>query len=413
MRAVRRRSGRAGAAHPDRPGPAPREPGRRGAGSGTVLAPVTERGEALGLLEMSLPARTGRRRRWREIARIAHVLAFVVIANRRHTDLFEWGQRSTPFTLPAEIQRRLLPAAFTCEAGSFTLSAWLEPAATVGGDTFDYSLGRDVLHLSLTDAMGHGVASALTATLCVGSLRNTRRQGGSLLEQAAAANPALSEHAADVAAESSPPACSAGWTCAPARSRWSTPATSRPTSCRGGHTGAVRCRSTCRSGLFADARTAAPTSPLEPATGWSSSPTACSNADAATLDLIAEIGRTRALHPRETTRRLTDMVLRVCRPRPGRRRHAARPGLARRPRPRPGHRRGRRPSTRQRRSRTTRPSGSLTRCIPRQEASWGRQACRRHDRLARFHPSSDPVSTTSWASVCSLMFRLMLARRSI
>ena len=32
--------------------------------------------------------------------------------------------------------------------------------------------------------MGHGVNSALTATLCVGSLRNTRRQGGSLLEQA-------------------------------------------------------------------------------------------------------------------------------------------------------------------------------------------------------------------------------------
>ncbi|MDQ6714877.1 MAG: serine/threonine-protein phosphatase [Actinomycetota bacterium] len=31
--------------------------------------------------------------------------------------------------------------------------------------------------------------------------------------------------------------------------------------------------------------------------------------DAANLDLITEIGRTRAWHPRETTRRLTDMVL--------------------------------------------------------------------------------------------------------
>ena len=100
-----------------------------------------------------------------QIARIGHMLAFVVIANRRHTDLFEWAQRSTAFTLPAEIQRRLLPAAFTCEAGAFTLSAWLEPAASIGGDTFDYSLARDVLHLSVTDAMGHGVASALTATL--------------------------------------------------------------------------------------------------------------------------------------------------------------------------------------------------------------------------------------------------------
>ena len=33
--------------------------------------------------------------------------------------------------------------------------------------------------------------------------------------------------------------------------------------------------------------------------------------DAATLDLMAEIDRTRNLHPRETTRRLTDKVLQV------------------------------------------------------------------------------------------------------
>ena len=33
---------------------------------------------------------------------------------------------------------------------------------------------------------------------------------------------------------------------------------------------------------------------------------------AATLDLVAEIGRTRALHARETTRRLTDKVLQTC-----------------------------------------------------------------------------------------------------
>ena len=47
----------------------------------------------------------------------------------------------------------------TCEAGAFTLAGWLEPAAGIAGDTFDFSLARDVLHLSLTDAMGHGVAA--------------------------------------------------------------------------------------------------------------------------------------------------------------------------------------------------------------------------------------------------------------
>lgn len=158
-----------------------------------VLAPVTERGEAIGLIELSLPSEPSPQVQ-EEIARTALVLAYVVIASRRHTDLFEWGQRSTPFSLSAEIQRRLLPSAFTCEAGAFTLSAWLEPAASVGGDTFDYTLGRDVLHLSVTDAMGHGVASALTATLCTASLRNSRRHGDTLQQQATAANTALVTH---------------------------------------------------------------------------------------------------------------------------------------------------------------------------------------------------------------------------
>ena len=160
----------------------------------TALAPVTERGEVIGLLEIHLPAEPTQAT-LAELGRTAHALAFVVIANRRHTDLFEWGQRTTQFTLSAEIQRRLLPASFTCEGGSFTLSGWLEPAASIGGDTFDYSLARDTLHFSVTDAMGHGVASALTATLGVGSLRNTRRAGRSLVEQADAANTAVAEHA--------------------------------------------------------------------------------------------------------------------------------------------------------------------------------------------------------------------------
>ena len=164
------------------------------AGEWTVLAPVTDRGEVIGLLEMILPDEPGPGV-LREITRTAHALAFVVIANRRHTDLFEWGQRTTPFTLSAEIQRRLLPAAFTCEASAFTLSGWLEPAAGIGGDTFDYSLARDVLHFSITDAMGHGVASALTATLGVGSLRNSRRREAGLVEQADIANTDLTENA--------------------------------------------------------------------------------------------------------------------------------------------------------------------------------------------------------------------------
>ena len=162
-------------------------------GPWTVLAPVTERGEVIGVLEVVLPQEPGKEDT-AEIASLAHLLAFVVIANRRHTDLYEWGHRSRSLSLSAEIQQRLLPGPRTCEAGAFTLSGWLEPAADIAGDTFDFSLARDLLHLSMTDARGHGVDAALTATLCVSALRGSRRRGASLLEQAGAANAAVAEH---------------------------------------------------------------------------------------------------------------------------------------------------------------------------------------------------------------------------
>jgi len=129
-----------------------------------------------------------------DVARAAHMLAYVIIANRRFTDLFEWGQRSVQLSLAAEIQHRLLPGAYNCEAGQFTLAAWLSPAGDIGGDTFDFSMERDTLHLSITDAMGHEIDSALLATVLVGALRNARRAGVELAEQARLANAALCKH---------------------------------------------------------------------------------------------------------------------------------------------------------------------------------------------------------------------------
>jgi serine phosphatase RsbU (regulator of sigma subunit) len=102
-----------------------------------------------------------------------------------------------PLSLAAEIQHRLLPGAFTCEAGQLTLAAWLQPAGEVGGDTFDFSLERDTLHLSMTDAMGHTMDAALLATVLVGGLRNARRRGVELAEQARLANDALAEQSGD------------------------------------------------------------------------------------------------------------------------------------------------------------------------------------------------------------------------
>ena len=276
----------------------------------TVLAPVTERGQVIGLLEMSLPAEPTSEV-LQEIARTAHLLGFVVIANRRHTDLFEWAQRSTPFTLPAEIQRRLLPAAFTCEGGSFTLSAWLEPAATVGGDTFDYSLGRDVLHLSITDAMGHGIASALTATLCIGSLRNSRRHDATLVEQAAAANVALFDYGASVSGDGYATGLLGRLDLSTGVLTLVNAGHVPPYLARAGQIAPVELATGLPMGMFHDHEYVSCDMRLQPGDRVVFVTDGMLERNAAALDLIVAISQTRAMHPREATRKLADEVLAV------------------------------------------------------------------------------------------------------
>lgn len=160
-----------------------------------LVAPVTNRGEVIGVLELTLPD-VPDEPMLADVALAAHALAYVIIANRQFTDLFEWGQRSVRLSLAAEIQHRLLPRAFTCEGGQFTLAAWLEPAGEIAGDSFDFALERDTLHLSMTDAMGHDVGASMLATLVVSALRNARRAGVGIAEQARRADASLSHYGA-------------------------------------------------------------------------------------------------------------------------------------------------------------------------------------------------------------------------
>ncbi|MEU8674883.1 PP2C family protein-serine/threonine phosphatase [Streptomyces sp. NPDC048560] len=158
-----------------------------------VVAPVTNRGDAIGLLELFLRAAPDAEV-MREIGETAHALAYIVIANRAFTDVYQWGRRTIPLSLAAEIQHRLLPSSLACEAAQFAVAGALEPAEHVGGDTFDYVIDRDTVQLSVTDAMGHDVGAALLATLLVGALRRARRAGADLAEQAQQADQAVREH---------------------------------------------------------------------------------------------------------------------------------------------------------------------------------------------------------------------------
>lgn len=158
-----------------------------------VIAPVTNRGDAIGLLELLLPTAPGEDA-LHAVGEAAHALAYVVIANGRFTDLYTWGKRSRPPTLAAEIQYQLLPPALSCEAAQFTLCGNLEPSEGLSGDTFDYSLDRDTLHVSVTDPMGHDLDAALAATVLVSALRGARRAGAGLADQAHLADQALADH---------------------------------------------------------------------------------------------------------------------------------------------------------------------------------------------------------------------------
>jgi Stage II sporulation protein E (SpoIIE) len=272
-----------------------------------VLAPVTARGDVIGVLEMLLPADPDPDT-VDYIGAAAHALGYVVIVNRRFTDLYEWGQRSQPFSLAAEIQRRLLPTSLTCEAGQFTVAGAVEPAGNVGGDTFDYILDRDTLHVSLTDAMGHEEDAALLATLLVGSLRNSRRGGGTLAEQAARANSALLEHARPdqfVTGQLLRVDLTAG----------------TAAMVNAGHPRPLR----LRDGQVEDIQLAAdPPFGIVPGLGYRVQPMTLLPGDrvvfvtdgvldrnAATADIIGLIAATRDLHPREVVQEITRAVLRA------------------------------------------------------------------------------------------------------
>ncbi|WP_343237994.1 PP2C family protein-serine/threonine phosphatase [Streptomyces sp. SID2999] len=157
-----------------------------------VLAPVTNRGDTIGVLELWLPDVT--EDVLQQVEEAAHALAYIVVTDRRFTDLYHWGQRTTPVSLAAEIQRQLLPSAPSCEAAEFSLAAALVSADSSAGDTYDYTLDHDTLHLSITDAMGHDVDAALMATLLVNASRGARRAGVGIGEQAQRVHQALLDH---------------------------------------------------------------------------------------------------------------------------------------------------------------------------------------------------------------------------
>ncbi|MFI7573700.1 PP2C family protein-serine/threonine phosphatase [Micromonospora sp. NPDC049497] len=153
-----------------------------------VYLPVSVRGERRGVLRVGpVPddeAVIG------ELAEIATALAHEIEAATAGTDVYRAARRTRRLTLAAEMQWEMLPGRSRVRP-SFSLAGQLEPAYAVRGDSFDWSDDGDRVWLATINGMGEGVAASMLTALATHALRNARRAGLSLADQAALADQAV------------------------------------------------------------------------------------------------------------------------------------------------------------------------------------------------------------------------------
>ncbi|MFC8202240.1 PP2C family protein-serine/threonine phosphatase [Streptomyces sp. NPDC057298] len=152
--------------------------------------PITVRGDRLGILSLRLPRSATDPATVLRLAEFATALGHEVTTAGRDTDLYQRARRTRRLTLAAEMQWQLLPGR-GCARHEYVIGAHLEPAYAVSGDNFDWSTSADHLTLTITDGMGQGINDALLSSLTVGALRNARRAGISLADQARLADQAV------------------------------------------------------------------------------------------------------------------------------------------------------------------------------------------------------------------------------
>ncbi|WUL56950.1 serine/threonine-protein phosphatase [Streptomyces sp. NBC_00344] len=154
--------------------------------------PVTVRGERLGILTVRLPGERSTPAAIDDLAHAADLLGHELLVAERDTDLYQRVRRVSRLTLAAEMQWQLLPAR-ACSAPEYAIGAQLEPAYSIHGDNYDWAADRDELTLAVTNGMGEGIRASLLTNLAVNALRNARRAGIGVADQAALADQALYE----------------------------------------------------------------------------------------------------------------------------------------------------------------------------------------------------------------------------
>ncbi|MEU8614104.1 PP2C family protein-serine/threonine phosphatase [Actinoplanes sp. NPDC048791] len=151
--------------------------------------PLTVWGERLGVLvvQTTLPSGTGLTS---DLSAVADELAVALRAADAVTDRYRRVIRRERLTMAAELQWELLPGRSLGDE-RFLVAGQLEPAYAVFGDHFDWTLADDRLTITVLNGAGDGLDAAVLTTVAVNAMRNARRSGADIVEQAELAGDAI------------------------------------------------------------------------------------------------------------------------------------------------------------------------------------------------------------------------------
>ena len=154
-------------------------------GDAVLWCPMLDGTERVGALELTFAADQDVTdpQLQKAAASLATLAAELVVTRSAYGDGLEMPRRRIPMTLPAEMLWTMLPP-LTFATEQVVIAGVLSPCHEVAGDTFDYTLNGDTVHLAIFDAMGHGMSATLFASVALGAYRNARRTGLDLVDTA-------------------------------------------------------------------------------------------------------------------------------------------------------------------------------------------------------------------------------------
>ncbi|MFF1896972.1 PP2C family protein-serine/threonine phosphatase [Streptomyces sp. NPDC058228] len=154
-----------------------------------MYLPLLDGSDTVGVMALTLDAVGDDDRRL--LSRLSGLVADLLVTKNAYTDQFFRARRCEPMSVSAEIQWSLLPP-MSMSVPQVEVAGILEPAYRIAGDSFDYALNDNILHVAVIDAMGHGLDAATMATVAIGAYRHARRVCISLAEKYALMDDAIS-----------------------------------------------------------------------------------------------------------------------------------------------------------------------------------------------------------------------------